>query len=111
MTPEPDSALPTERAPRLDAITGLRWWAAFAVFGFHMMFFAPLPPSIAHVLVFGDYGVAFFFVLSGFVLTWSMRPGLPRRHRVSRGFPSASGVPRETLSSSRRWTRFRTSST
>jgi peptidoglycan/LPS O-acetylase OafA/YrhL len=91
VTSEPDPAVRTERAPRLDAITGLRWWAAFAVFGFHMMAFAPLRPSIVHILTFGDYGVAFFFVLSGFVLTWSMRSGLPRRtfywRRFARIYP------------------------
>lgn len=55
--------------PRVDSLTGLRWWAAFAVFAFHMANLAPLP--IARALGFGNYGVAFFFVLSGFVLTWS----------------------------------------
>ncbi|MCR2765141.1 acyltransferase [Microbacterium sp. zg.B48] len=62
-------------APRLDAITGLRWWAAFAVFGFHIVVFAPLAPAVNSFLAFGDYGVAFFFILSGFVLTYSLRPG------------------------------------
>lgn len=57
---------------RLDSLTGLRWWAAFAVFGHHMTNLAPLP--IAEMLRYGNYGVAFFFVLSGFVLTWSARP-------------------------------------
>ena len=71
--------LPSSRAVRpgrLDSLTGLRWWAAFAVFLFHMRIFAPLPHT-SEVVVFGDYGVAFFFVLSGFVLTWSARPGTP----------------------------------
>ncbi|NYD66690.1 acyltransferase family protein [Agromyces atrinae] len=62
-------------ATRLDSITGLRWWAAFVVFGYHMLVFAPLPASAASLLQFGHFGVTFFFVLSGFVLTWSMRPG------------------------------------
>lgn len=62
-------------APRLDSLTGLRWWAAFAVFLHHMGSFAPLPAR--EFLVFGNFGVTFFFVLSGFVLTWSARPGLP----------------------------------
>ncbi len=68
---------PAQRAhaPRLDALTGLRWWAAFAVFLHHMGSFAPLP--VQDFLVFGNFGVTFFFVLSGFVLTWSARPGLP----------------------------------
>ena len=62
--------------PRLDALTGLRWWAAFYVFLFHMRVFAPLPGHINAVFDQGYLGVTFFFVLSGFVLTWSMRPGV-----------------------------------
>jgi peptidoglycan/LPS O-acetylase OafA/YrhL len=56
--------------PRLDALTGLRWWAAFFVFAFHMLILAPLP-GISSLLAQGYLGVTFFFVLSGFVLTWS----------------------------------------
>jgi len=60
---------------RLDSLTGLRWWAAFGVFMHHMTNIAPLP---AHsLLALGAQGVTFFFVLSGFVLTWSARPGVP----------------------------------
>lgn len=55
---------------RLDSLTGLRWWAAFAVFCYHMMNFAPVP-GLGALARFGNHGVAFFFVLSGFVLTWS----------------------------------------
>lgn len=62
------------RRPRLDSLTGLRWWAAFGVFFFHMRVFAPVP-VLNHLAVFGNYGVAFFFILSGFVLTWSAQPG------------------------------------
>lgn len=80
-----------DHAPRLDAITGLRWWAAFAVFGFHVMVFAPLPATVRRFLEFGDYGVAFFFVLSGFVLTWSMKSGMPIStfywRRIARIYP------------------------
>ena len=45
MTPKASEtlALPTQR---LDALTGLRWWAAFMVFLFHIRVFAPLPGSI-----------------------------------------------------------------
>lgn len=57
---------------RLDSLTGLRWWAAFAVFIFHMRVFAPVP-WLSAVAPYGNYGVAFFFVLSGFVLTYSAR--------------------------------------
>ena len=69
----PTLAQPTQR---LDALTGLRWWAAFMVFLYHMGVFAPLPGPITAVFDQGYLGVTFFFVLSGFVLTWSMRPGV-----------------------------------
>lgn len=62
---------------RLDALTGLRWWAALMVFVYHMREFAPLPGLITRVFDQGYLGVTFFFVLSGFVLTWSMRPAVP----------------------------------
>lgn len=65
-----------EPTQRLDALTGLRWWAAFMVFLFHMRVFAPLPGHISTVFDYGYLGVTFFFVLSGFVLTWSMRAGV-----------------------------------
>ncbi len=71
------SAILERRMPRIDALTGLRWWAAFAVFLFHMRVFAPLPEPIATVFNQGYFGVTFFFVLSGFVLTWSLRPRVP----------------------------------
>ncbi len=38
--------------------------------------FAPLPGPITAVFNFGYLGVTFFFVLSGFVLTWSARPNV-----------------------------------
>ncbi|MBD0741441.1 acyltransferase [Streptomyces sp. CBMA152] len=81
--PERDR-LPAGRSSRLPSLTGLRFPAAFMVFISH----AALP--VPQVRLFGDdrvamdlnkatekaggLGVAFFFVLSGFVLTWSARP-------------------------------------
>lgn len=65
--------LKSDSEQRLLALTGLRWWAAFGVFLYHMRNLAPLP--ISDVFHFGNYGVMFFFILSGFVLTWSARPG------------------------------------
>lgn len=56
-------------------MTGLRWWAAFVVFVYHMRALIPFPDVLASVVDFGYLGVTFFFVLSGFVLTWSARPG------------------------------------
>lgn len=58
-------------ARRLDSLTGLRWWAAFGVFAHHYRNIGDLPGlELAGV---GYTGVMFFFVLSGFVLTWSAR--------------------------------------
>lgn len=71
------SATLAEPTPRLDALTGLRWWAAFMVFLFHMRVLAPLPGPVVAIFDQGYFGVTFFFVLSGFVLTWSLRPAVP----------------------------------
>ena len=76
---------PSIPTPRLDSLTGLRWWAAFGVFLFHMRIFAPVPVLDAFA-PFGNHGVAFFFVLSGFVLTWSARPGTTVRNFYWRRF-------------------------
>ena len=77
------------RLPRVESLTGLRWWAAFFVFCHHMTQLAPLP--IFKFLQYGTSGVTFFFVLSGFVLTWSSRPGTKistfYRRRFARIFP------------------------
>ncbi|KQV06020.1 acyltransferase family protein [Leifsonia sp. Root112D2] len=78
------------RTVRLDSLTGLRWWAAFAVFAYHMRNLAPLPHS--GIFVYGNYGVTFFFILSGFVLTWSARPSVAPTtfwwRRFARIYPS-----------------------
>lgn len=77
---------------------GARFLAAFMVFGFHAMlenlFVSPSAQSrFATVFRYGGLvGVGFFFVLSGFVLTWSMRPSdTPRafwRRRLGKIFPN-----------------------
>lgn len=59
---------------RLESLTGLRWFAALAVFTLHVNIFVPLP-VIGPLAGFGGTGVAFFFVLSGFVLTWTATHG------------------------------------
>jgi peptidoglycan/LPS O-acetylase OafA/YrhL len=63
----------------LPSLTGLRFIAAVQVFAFHSYvetFFRDHGAStrFAAVLGTGGVGVSFFFVLSGFVLTWSARP-------------------------------------
>lgn len=64
-------------AVRLDRLTSLRFFAAFAVFGFHSTVFFEGPTREVLDAVFGQgrSGVTFFFVLSGFVLAWSSRAG------------------------------------
>lgn len=94
--PPPVPDLP--RAARLPSLTGMRFLAALLVFAFHTTFQTRffegglgdrLGDTFANA---GFYGVTFFFVLSGFVLTWSARPaeGAPRvwRRRLVKIFPN-----------------------
>ncbi|MTI46157.1 acyltransferase [Roseibium hamelinense] len=67
-------------AQRLDTLTGLRGYAALLVVAFHISlnrFFAGdagfVEPGKFLLSNAGWFGVTFFFVLSGFVLTWSLR--------------------------------------
>jgi peptidoglycan/LPS O-acetylase OafA/YrhL len=64
-----------EPAPRRDLprLTSLRAFAALAVLGYHLMRHTDLLPHDAWFR-YGFTGVGFFFILSGFVLTWSIRP-------------------------------------
>ncbi|MFC3689474.1 acyltransferase family protein [Aquipuribacter hungaricus] len=64
--------------PRLPALTGLRFAAAAAVVAYHVGRYVEPLSGLRHVTGLGFTGVGFFFVLSGFVLAWSGRPGTPR---------------------------------
>lgn len=86
---------PTEPArpplTRLPSLTGLRWAAAFLVFGFHVSTLHLIQPPRAHnawrdVFGMGASGVSFFFILSGFVLVWSARPTDTKRAFWQRRF-------------------------
>lgn len=69
MPPEPET-LKKENTYRLDTLTSLRFFAAFAIVLFHCQFqFNFLTELFLH----GNFSqaVAFFFILSGFVLTYA----------------------------------------
>lgn len=81
-------SIPEQRRPKLDllpSLTGMRAIAAFMVFGLHFLFMQFATPvgattpgvsDLIFILLFanGGVGVTFFFVLSGFVLTWATSP-------------------------------------
>ena len=81
---------------RLPSLTGMRWAAAFLVFGMHVRNFGFVGPGpganvLATMFAAGGTGVSFFFLLSGFVLMWSARPGDSAlrfwRRRLARIYP------------------------
>ncbi|MFB8003600.1 acyltransferase family protein [Nocardia sp. NPDC056000] len=91
-----------EHRPALPSLTGARWWAAFAVFVLHALVFLPVYPFqkselFRHIhqwipMQLGAAGVTFFFVLSGFIIYWSFRPGMSvrgfYRRRVLKIYPT-----------------------
>ncbi|WP_308301130.1 MULTISPECIES: acyltransferase [unclassified Crossiella] len=80
---------------QLPSLTGLRWVAALIVFLYHVRNFGYFDGPAGGVLHWafdaGATGVSFFFILSGFVLAWSVRPGEPVttfwRRRFARIYP------------------------
>ena len=68
----PVAAPPAGSAPQLPALTSLRFFAAFAILVLHYRdLLGPLPPWVLKGVIGGQYGVTFFFVLSGFILTYN----------------------------------------
>jgi peptidoglycan/LPS O-acetylase OafA/YrhL len=82
-----------QRTPfvRLDSLTALRYFAAALIVVLHWRaeFQAPLIRPLTHGFTIT---MEFFFILSGFVLAWSARPGDSRkdfyRRRVARLYPN-----------------------
>ncbi|MFI6154516.1 acyltransferase family protein [Kitasatospora sp. NPDC051170] len=83
--------------PRLPSLTGLRFGAALLVYFTHISvegYLAPGPTGAVFRYAFGLgwLGVEFFFILSGFVMTWSARPGDSAtrfwRRRLVKVFPT-----------------------
>ena len=83
--------LESARQVRLDSLTTLRWWAAFGVFAHHILNIGWISGPLNQFARFGSFGVTFFFVLSGFVLTWSWRATVNKRtfywRRFARIYP------------------------
>ncbi len=74
MTAAPTRPLPQTNpgAAHLPALTSLRFFAAFAVVVLHYReLLGPLPPMVLKAMIGGQHGVTFFFVLSGFILTYN----------------------------------------
>jgi peptidoglycan/LPS O-acetylase OafA/YrhL len=94
--------LPPQASParaHLDALTSLRFVAAFAVLVLHYRdLLGPMPDWLMRGIVGGQYGVTLFFILSGFILTYRYQEwfaqgvGAPRfwrfqRFRLARVYP------------------------
>jgi peptidoglycan/LPS O-acetylase OafA/YrhL len=81
------------KVARLNSLTSLRWAAAFGVFLDHASGLTlPLGRHWGRLSEAGATGVSFFFILSGFVLTWTFRADRPARdfyrRRIARIVPS-----------------------
>ncbi|UKA56550.1 acyltransferase [Arthrobacter sp. FW305-BF8] len=68
----------------MDSLTGLRFIAAMLVVLYHAA--VTLVPEAYPLVSMGQTGVTFFFMLSGFVLAWSMNPSTSRRQFYWRRF-------------------------
>nr|WP_169945222.1 acyltransferase [Microbispora sp. H11081] len=84
-------------ASPLPSLTGMRFVAAFLVFVCHACVLGYFHQDVAaslqtYAFTSGWLGVEFFFVLSGFVLTWSVREGEARtrlwRRRLVKVYPN-----------------------
>jgi len=75
---------------RLNSLTGIRFVAAAIVFGFHAQMY--LGGGLFDVLGGGLSGVSLFYILSGFVMSWTFRPtDKPRlfyQRRFARIYPA-----------------------
>ena len=86
-----DAATPVTGRKTMPSLTSLRFITAAMVLWQHSANALVAPPVLRASAAIGYVGVGFFFVLSGFVLTWSARPAEPRRtfwrKRASRVLP------------------------
>ena len=82
---------------RLPSLTGLRFLAAAAVTAYHAAPILADRSALPKVASLGYVGVSFFFVLSGFVLTWSGAAGLKPREFYRRRLARIAPVSREMI--------------
>lgn len=80
------------KGQQLDALTGARFLAAFAVFDVHYLqpwtWGYRVPPFMHSMIESGTTGVAFFFMLSGFVLAYANDGWTPSRRATLRFWSS-----------------------
>lgn len=69
--PTPPAPAAAARPRRLHGLTGLRYFAAIAVVLVHVEYTFANARSLTIAGAYGYIGVTFFYLLSGFVLTWS----------------------------------------
>lgn len=81
----PAQRSPSAARPRLDSLTSLRFFAALLVVVAHVGGMSA-SPEIRAVTHHGDVGVDFFYILSGFVLTWSASADVGARRFYRRRF-------------------------
>jgi peptidoglycan/LPS O-acetylase OafA/YrhL len=75
--------------PAIDALTSIRFFAAFYVAIFHWAKLHPhkeWPALVRNAAFVGYIGVPMFFVLSGFILSYNYAPREDREHLDKRGF-------------------------
>jgi peptidoglycan/LPS O-acetylase OafA/YrhL len=74
-------------SPRFEALTGARFVAALAVVVYHLWrdtwSSGPLGEGGGRLIAHGPIAVSFFFVLSGFVLSWSQAATMHERPRAT----------------------------
>ena len=84
--------LPLPDTARVVSLTGLRFFAALAVFGIHAGAVFDVSIGDYSPVMQGTVGVSFFFLLSGFLLAWSYRPNDSYRvfwqRRFARVYPA-----------------------
>lgn len=63
----------TDNKPHIDSLTSARFFAALAVVLLHFSYYLNINPAVYLFLSNGGIGVCFFFVLSGFILTYTYK--------------------------------------